>query len=268
MKPTRRPRNPCFSSGPCAKRPGWSPAALTAALVGRSHRSGIGKARIVEVVDRSRAILGIPADWQVGVVAASDTGAVEIAMWSLLGARGVDMLAWENFGEGWVDDVKQLKLPDVRVLHAPYGKLPDLRAGRSGARRGVPVERHDLGGARAERRLDRRRPRGAGDLRRDLGRLRDAAAVGQARCRHLVVAEGAGRRGGARHAGAVAARGRAAGKLHPALAVAEALPADLQGQVDRGRLPGRDDQHAVDAVRRGRARFAQMGASRSAGSTG
>jgi phosphoserine aminotransferase len=127
MKPTRRPRNPCFSSGPCAKRPGWSPAALEAALVGRSHRSGIGKARIIEVVDRSRAILGIPADWQVGVVAGSDTGAIEIAMWSLLGPRGVDMLAWENFGEGWVEDVKQLKLPDVRVLHAPYGRLPDLR---------------------------------------------------------------------------------------------------------------------------------------------
>ena len=128
MKPTRRPRNPCFSSGPCAKRPGWSPAALEAALVGRSHRSGIGKARIVEVVDRSRAILRVPADWQVGVVAASDTGAVEIAMWSLLGARGVDMLAWENFGEGWVEDVRQLKLADVRVLHAPYGRLPDLHA--------------------------------------------------------------------------------------------------------------------------------------------
>jgi phosphoserine aminotransferase len=127
MKPTRRPRNPCFSSGPCAKRPGWSPAALEAALVGRSHRSGIGKARIVEVVERSRVILGVPADWQVGIVAGSDTGAIEIAMWSLLGARGVDMLAWENFGEGWVEDVKQLKLPDVRVLDAPYGRLPDLR---------------------------------------------------------------------------------------------------------------------------------------------
>ncbi|MGH7045491.1 MAG: phosphoserine transaminase [Stellaceae bacterium] len=127
MKPTRRPRNPCFSSGPCAKRPGWSPAALESALVGRSHRSGIGKARIVEVVDLSRAILGVPADWQVGIVAGSDTGAIEIAMWSLLGARGVDLLAWENFGEGWVEDVKQLKLPDMRVLQAPYGTLPDLR---------------------------------------------------------------------------------------------------------------------------------------------
>ncbi len=127
MKPTRRPRNPCFSSGPCAKRPGWSPAVLEAALVGRSHRSAIGLARLVETVDRSRAILGVPADWRVGIVAGSDTGAIEIAMWSLLGARGVDMLAWENFGEGWVEDVKQLKLADVRILHAPYGKLPDLR---------------------------------------------------------------------------------------------------------------------------------------------
>jgi phosphoserine aminotransferase len=127
MKPNRRPANPCFSSGPCAKRPGWSPAVLAAALVGRSHRSGMGLARLVEVVDRSRAILGIPADWRVGIVAGSDTGAIEMAMWSLLGARGIDMLAWENFGEGWVADVMQMKLPDVRVLSAPYGRLPDLR---------------------------------------------------------------------------------------------------------------------------------------------
>ena len=126
MKPSRRPANPCFSSGPCAKRPGWSPAVLDQALVGRSHRSGVGLARLVEVVDRSRAILGIPAEWRVGIVAGSDTGAIEIAMWSLLGARGVDMLAWENFGEGWVADVQQLKLNDVRVMQAPYGRLPDL----------------------------------------------------------------------------------------------------------------------------------------------
>src|SRR5690349_10056812 len=126
MKPTNRPANPCFSSGPCAKRPGWSPGVLEAALVGRSHRSGVGLARLVEVVDRSRAILGIPVDWRVGLVAGSDTGAIEIAMWSLLGARGVDMLAWENFGEGWVADVAQLELGDVRILQAPYGGLPDL----------------------------------------------------------------------------------------------------------------------------------------------
>ena len=126
MKPNRRPANPCFSSGPCAKRPGWSPAVLAGALAGRSHRSAVGLARLVEVVERSRAILGIPADWRVGIVAGSDTGAIEIAMWSLLGARGVDMLAWENFGEGWVADVEQMKLADVRVLKAPYGRLPDL----------------------------------------------------------------------------------------------------------------------------------------------
>jgi phosphoserine aminotransferase len=126
MKPQRRPGNPCFSSGPCAKRPGWSPAVLERALVGRSHRSAPGKARLQEVIERSRATLGLPADWRLGIVAASDTGAVEIAMWSLLGLRGVDMLAWENFGEGWVSDAKQLKLADMRVLHAPYGELPDL----------------------------------------------------------------------------------------------------------------------------------------------
>ncbi len=127
MKPTRRPANPCFSSGPCAKRPGWSPAALAGALVGRSHRSAAGLKQLVEIIDRSRALLRVPADYKVGIVPASDTGAVEMALWSLLGARGVDLLAWENFGEGWVADVtQQLKLPDMRVMHAPYGKLPDL----------------------------------------------------------------------------------------------------------------------------------------------
>jgi phosphoserine aminotransferase len=129
MKPTRRPANPCFSSGPCAKRPGWSPDALNGALLGRSHRSRSGLARLVEVIERSRAILEMPADYRLGVVPASDTGAVEMALWSLLGARGVDLLSWESFGEGWVTDVrKQLKLPDVRHLHAPYGELPDLAA--------------------------------------------------------------------------------------------------------------------------------------------
>jgi phosphoserine aminotransferase len=127
MKPSRRPANPCFSSGPCAKRPGWSPAVLSKALIGRSHRSAVGLAQLVEIIDRSRAGLRIPADYKVGVVPASDTGAVEMAMWSLLGARGVDLLSWENFGDGWVDDVtNHLKLQDIRHLHAPYGKLPDL----------------------------------------------------------------------------------------------------------------------------------------------
>jgi phosphoserine aminotransferase len=127
MKPTRRPANPCFSSGPCAKRPGWSPDALMGALNGRSHRSRPGLAKLVEVIERSRALLQMPADYRLGIVPASDTGAVEMAMWSLLGARGVDVLSWESFGEGWVTDVtRQLQLPDVRLLKAPYGQLPDL----------------------------------------------------------------------------------------------------------------------------------------------
>jgi phosphoserine aminotransferase len=126
-KPTVRPSNPQFSSGPCAKRPGWSPQALADALVGRSHRSKPGKAKLAEVIDRSRAILGVPKDYRIGIVPASDTGAVEMAMWSLLGARGVDLMAWESFGEGWVTDAtKQLKLQDARVFRAPYGELPDL----------------------------------------------------------------------------------------------------------------------------------------------
>ncbi|MDW3208155.1 MAG: phosphoserine transaminase [Alphaproteobacteria bacterium] len=129
QKPEQRPVSPLFSSGPCAKRPGWSPAALNDALLGRSHRSGPGKAKLKEVIDCSRAILGLPDDYRIGIVPASDTGAVEMAMWSLLGPRGVDMLAWESFGKGWVTDVaKQLKLEDVRVIEADYGLLPELGA--------------------------------------------------------------------------------------------------------------------------------------------
>jgi phosphoserine aminotransferase len=127
MKPNARPKNPHFSSGPCAKRPGWSLAELKAACVGRSHRSSEGKARLAEVIERSRKVLGLPADYRLGIVPASDTGAVEMALWSLLGARGVDVLAWESFGKGWVADVvQQLKLKDVRTFEADYGALPDL----------------------------------------------------------------------------------------------------------------------------------------------
>ncbi|MEZ4280402.1 MAG: phosphoserine transaminase [Myxococcota bacterium] len=128
-RPTLRPACANFSSGPCAKRPGWNVGALAAAMVGRSHRAEPARARIQEISDRSRAILGIPADWRLGIVPASDTGAVELALWSLLGPRGVDLLAWESFGSGWVSDaVKQLKLADTRVLDADYGRLPDLAA--------------------------------------------------------------------------------------------------------------------------------------------
>jgi phosphoserine aminotransferase len=129
VKPTLKPQNPCFSSGPCAKRPGWSPSVLEGALVGRSHRSKSGRARIQEVINRSRALLGVPGDYHLGIVPASDTGAMEMALWSLLGPRGVDALAWESFGQGWVTDItKQLKLPGVRVLAAEYGGISDLAA--------------------------------------------------------------------------------------------------------------------------------------------
>ena len=127
MKPTVRPARPHFSSGPCAKHPGWTPVALADALVGRSHRAAEGKARLKAVIDQTRALLGLPEGWRVGIVPASDTGAVEMALWSLLGSRGVDVLAWESFGKGWVTDVvKQLKLGDVRLFEADYGELPEL----------------------------------------------------------------------------------------------------------------------------------------------
>jgi len=126
-KPALRPSNPNFSSGPCTKRPGWTLDALNNAFLGRSHRAKDGKARLKSVIDKSKALLGLPDDYLIAIVPASDTGAVELALWSLLGARGVDMLAWESFGLGWTSDVqKQLKLEDVRVLHAEYGSLPDL----------------------------------------------------------------------------------------------------------------------------------------------
>jgi len=126
--PAKKPANPNFSSGPCAKRPGYSLQNLKDAPLGRSHLAKVGKAKLKLAIDLTREVLQVPADYRIGIVPASDTGAVEMAMWSLLGARGVDMLAWESFGEGWVTDVvKQLKLKDARVLKAPYGELPDLK---------------------------------------------------------------------------------------------------------------------------------------------
>jgi phosphoserine aminotransferase len=126
-KPAQRPTVPHFSSGPCAKRPGWSPENLKDAPLGRSHRAKIGKARLKAAIDLTREVLEVPADYRIGIVPASDTGAVEMALWSLLGARPVTMIAWESFGEGWITDVvKQLKLKDVTKLTAGYGDIPDL----------------------------------------------------------------------------------------------------------------------------------------------
>jgi phosphoserine aminotransferase len=127
-KPSIRPARPQFSSGPCVKRPGWSLRALSAACLGRSHRSAAGKEKLAEVIARSRTILGMPQDWRLAIVPGSDTGAVEMALWSLLGPRGVDVLVWESFGEGWAADLKQLGGVAFRVIEAPYGQLPDLRA--------------------------------------------------------------------------------------------------------------------------------------------
>ncbi|MGA7610340.1 MAG: phosphoserine transaminase [Xanthobacteraceae bacterium] len=125
--PGVRPVTPHFSSGPCAKRPGWSLQTLTDAALGRSHRAKIGKAKLKRAIDLTREVLEVPSDYRIGIVPASDTGAVEMALWSLLGQRPVTMLAWESFGEGWVSDVlKELKLKDASVLKAPYGELPDL----------------------------------------------------------------------------------------------------------------------------------------------
>ncbi len=126
-KPAAPVRAPFFSSGPCAKRPGWSPAALSDAALGRSHRAKIGKAKLAAAIALTREVLQVPDDYRIGIVPASDTGAVEMAMWTMLGARGVDMVAWESFGEGWVTDaIKQLKLDDSQVIKADYGDLPDL----------------------------------------------------------------------------------------------------------------------------------------------
>ncbi len=128
-KPSMRPAVPHFSSGPCAKRPGWAPQNLNGAVLGRSHRSKAGKAKLKRAIDLTREILQVPADYRIGIVPASDTGAIEMALWSLLGPRPVTMLAWESFGEGWVSDVaKELKLKDVKTLRAGYGELPDLSA--------------------------------------------------------------------------------------------------------------------------------------------
>src|SRR3954447_10219956 len=126
-KPAVRPANSNFSSGPCAKRPGWSLEALDISALGRSHRAKTGKAKLERAIDLTREVLNVTADYRIGIVPASDTGAVEMALWSLLGARGVEMVAWESFGAGWVTDVvKQLRLADARIIEADYGQLPDL----------------------------------------------------------------------------------------------------------------------------------------------
>ena len=261
--PAARPHDARFSSGPCAKRPGWTPEALKDAALGRSHRAKVGKTKLKLAIDLTREMLGVPADYRIGITPGSDTGAVEMALWSLLGARPVDVLAWESFGEGWVTDiVKQLKLADARTLKAPYGELPDLAQVNfdhdvvftwNGTTSGVRVP---------DAKWIRRRPQGPDDLRRDLRRVRAGPRLAEARRRHLLLAEGARRRGGARHDHSQPARGRAARDLQAGLAAAQGLPHDQGRQADRRDFRGRDDQHALDVVRRGLYRRAAMGEER------
>ncbi|MGB4107433.1 MAG: phosphoserine transaminase [Alphaproteobacteria bacterium] len=133
-KPAKKPKNPCFSSGPCAKRPGWNIEAIERACLGRSHRAGVSKAQLKDVIETHRAILGIPADYRIGIVAASDTGAVEMALWSLLGPRPADVFAWESFSRDWLVDVtKELKIKDALAYDAKFGELPDLSKARKNA---------------------------------------------------------------------------------------------------------------------------------------
>ena len=127
LPPDTRPKNPLFSSGPCAKRPGWTTDVLKDACLGRSHRSEPARKKLVSVIEKSRSLLGLPEDYRLAIVPASDTGAIEMALWSLLGPRGVDVLVWESFGAGWAADVsRQLELSDLRIFEAAYGELPDL----------------------------------------------------------------------------------------------------------------------------------------------
>ncbi len=259
-KPDLRPNNPNFSSGPCAKRPGFSLDGLAGAFLGRSHRAAEPKARLAEVITRSRSILGIPADWRLGIVPASDTGAVEIALWSLLGARGVDILTFESFGEGWATDIlKHLKLKDARVLSAGYGQLPDLAAVNpandivftwNGTTSGVRVPNADW--IPADRQglaiCDATSAAFAMDLAWD----------------KLDVVTWSWQKvlGGEAAHGMLALSPRAVERLEtytPPWPLPKLFRLTSKGKICRGHLQGRDDQHAVDAVRRGRGRWPALG---------
>ena len=259
-KPSDRPVRPEFSSGPCAKRPGWSAEVVAArAFLGRSHRAAKPKAQLKEAIDRTARLLGVPEDYRVGIVPASDTGAFEMAMWSMLGARGVDMLVWESFGQGWATDAtKQLKLDDCRVLSADYGALPDLAAVRKDADVCFTWN-GTTSGARV--------PDG-GWIAHDRAGLTFCDATSAAFAQDLPWAKldvttfswqkAMGGEGG--H-GVLILSPRAVERLESyvaAAAAAEDLPADQGRQADRGRLRRRDDQHAVDARGRRRDRRARV----------
>ncbi len=259
-KPASRPNVPHFSSGPCAKRPGWAPQNLKDAALGRSHRAKVGKVKLKLAIDLTREVLEVPADYKIGIVPASDTGAVEMALWSLLGARPVTTIAWESFGEGWVSDiVKELKLKDVTKLHAGYGDLPDLSKADpasdivftwNGTTSGVRVPNADW--IKADRQgltiCDATSAAFAQPL--DFAKLDvvtfswQKALGGEAAHGMLILS---------------APRGGAARDLQAGLAAAEDFPSHQGRQAQPGHFRRRDHQHAVDAVRRGLSRCAELG---------
>src|ERR1700694_3801581 len=259
-KPALRPKVPHFSSGPCAKRPGWNPQNLKDAALGRSHRAKIGKAKLKLAVELTREVLEVPAGYRIGIVPASDTGAVEMALWSLLGARPVTTIAWESFGDGWVNDVvKQLKLKDITRLHAGYGEIPDLSKADSasdivftwnGTTSGVRVPDADWISARRGGLTICDATSAAFAQRLDWPKLDvvtfswQKALGGEGAHGMLILSP---------RAGAGLAR------YNAFMAAPEDLPHDQRRQAQRRHLHRRDHQHAVDAVRRGLSRYAVVG---------
>ena len=262
-KPAVRPNNPRFSSGPCTKHPGWSVDRLKGALVGRYHRGPETKARLALAIERTAALLELPADYRVAIVPASDTGAVEMALWSLLGPRGVDVLAWEAFGREWVTDiVDQLKIENVRALLAPYGELPDLGQvdcdrdvvfAWNGTTSGVRVPNADWIARDREGLTICDATSAVFAQRIDWTKL-DAATFSWQKVL-----------GGEAQHGMLILSPRAVERLetyHAALAAAEALPHDRARQAERGAVRRLDHQHALDAVPRGLSRCARLGRER------
>ncbi len=258
--PGVRPTVPHFSSGPCAKRPGWTPQNLSDAALGRSHRAKIGKAKLKQAIELTREVLGVPADYKIGIVPASDTGAVEMALWSLLGARPVTMLTWESFGEGWVTDVqKQLKLQDVTVLKAPYGELPDLSKVDfksdvvftwNGTTSGVRVPNGDW--IKADR---------EGLTICDATSAAFAQSLDWAKLDVVTFSWQKALGGEAAH-GMLILSPRAVQRLEtykPAWPLPKIFRLTSGGKIDRRRVRRRDHQHALDAVRGRLSRRAQLG---------
>ena len=256
-----------FSSGPCAKIPGWTPSLLNVEVLGRSHRSKLGKARLKHAIDLTREVLEVPDDHLIGIVPGirhrrrRDGDVVDA------GRAAGRLLAWESFGEGWVTDVvKQLKLKDARMLNAPYGELPDLRKVDSSTTWSSPGTARPRACACRTRDWISADRAGPDHLRCDVAAFAQALDLAKLDVVTFSWQKVLGGEGAHGVLILVAPRGRAAGELHAALAAAEDLPPDQGRQADRRHLRGRDDQHAVDALRRGLYRRARMGARRSAAS--